>query len=161
MKRIIWMAFAMAFAATAQAKPPTVYVMRHLQRDAGADPSLNAVGQANAARLATWFGHDKPKAIFVTPYKRTHETVAPLAAKLGVAVQDYDPRDVPKLVAAVRAAKGPVLVVGHSNTVPALVHAFGGPEAPELADSDYARMWIVKDSGKSITVVPLSEPQPR
>lgn len=150
----------MAFG-TAHAAPPTIYVMRHLQRDTGADPSLNAVGQGNAARLAEWFSHDKPSAIFVTPYKRTRETVAPLAAKLGVTPQDYNPRDNAKLVEAVRATKGPVLIVGHSNTVPAIVHALGGPEAPELADDDYARIWIVRDGGKSVTIVPLSEKQPR
>ncbi len=161
MKLLIAMiGLAIAFG-TAHAAPQTIYVMRHLQRDAGADPSLNAVGQANAARLAGWFGHDRPVAIFVTPYKRTRETVAPLAAKRGLVPRDYNPRDNAGLVAAVRAAKGPVLIVGHSNTVPAIVHALGGPEAPELADDDYARIWIVKDSGKTVTVVPLSEKQPR
>lgn len=157
---IAMIGLAVAFG-TAHAAPPTIYVMRHLQRDAGADPSLNAVGQANAERLAKWFRRDRPKAVFVTPYKRTRETVAPLAAKLGVTPQDYDPRDTAKLVETVNAAKGPVLIVGHSNTVPAIVHALGGPEAPELADDDYARIWIVKDGGKSVRVVRLSEPQPR
>lgn len=151
----------MLMSGTALARPATIYVMRHLQRDAGADPSLNAVGKANAERLAGWFGRDKPQAIFVTPYKRTRETVAPLAAKLGVTPQDYDPRDNAGLVEAVRAAKGPVLIVGHSNTVPAIVHALGGPDAPELADDDYARIWIVKDGGKAVTIAPLAGKQPR
>ena len=97
----------------------------------------------------------------MTPYKRAHETAAPLAAKLGVTPREYDPRDTAGLVAAVEAVKGPVLIVGHSNTVPAIVHALGGPEAPELADDDYARIWIVRDGGKSVTVVPLSEAQPQ
>jgi broad specificity phosphatase PhoE len=151
----------MLISGTGLARPATIYIMRHLQRDAGADPSLNATGQANAARLAGWFGRDKPKAIFVTPYKRTRETVAALAARLGVTPREYDPRDTAKLVEAVRAEKGSVLIVGHSNTVPAIAHALGGAEAPELADDDYGRIWIVKEGGKSVTVVPLSEPQPR
>ena len=145
----------MLLAGTAMAQSQTIYVMRHLQRDVGEDPSLNAIGKANAERLAAWFGHDRPKAIFVTPYKRTRETVAPLSAKLGVTPQDYNPRDNARLVEAVRAAKGPVLIVGHSNTVPAIVHALGGPDAPGLSDDDYGRIWIVKDGGKSVTVVPL------
>ena len=145
----------MLMSGTAMARPATIYVMRHLQRDLGTDPSLNALGRANAARLAEWFRHDRPVAIFVTPYKRTRETVAPLAAKLRLTPRDYDPRDMAALIAAVQAEKGPVLVVGHSNTVSAIVHALGGPEAPELADDDYARIWIVKDGRKSVTVVPL------
>lgn len=161
MKILAALGALMLLSGAATARPAIVYVMRHLQRDAGADPSLNASGQANAARLAAWFGHDRPVAIFVSPYKRARETVGPLAAKLGVAPREYDPRDTANLVADVRAEKGPVLIVGHSNTVPAIVHALGGPEAPELADDDYARIWIVKRGGKSVTVVPLSEKQPR
>lgn len=160
-KTLVALGALMLISGTALARPATIYIMRHLQRDVGDDPGLNAAGQAYAERLAEWFMHDRPKAIFVTPYKRTRETVAPLAAKLGLTPRDYNPRDNAGLVAAVRAAKGPVLIVGHSNTVPVIVHALGGPEAPELADDDYARIWIVKDGGKSVTVVPLGEPQPR
>lgn len=151
------MSLVIAFG-TAHAAPQAIYVIRHLQRDAGTDPSLSAVGQANAERLAGWFTHDRPAAIFVTPYKRARETAAPLAAKLGIAPADYDPRQPEKLIAAVQAQKGPVLIVGHSNTVPAIVHALGGPAAPELSESDYGRIWIVHDG--SVQVVSLDAPQP-
>lgn len=159
MKILAALGTLMLMSGTAVAGPATIYIMRHLQRDAGADPSLSAIGQANAKRLAEWFVHDRPVAIFVTPYKRTRETVAPLAAKLGITPADYDPRQPERLIEAVRAQKGPVLIVGHSNTVPAIVHALGGPEAPELSESDYARIWIVRDG--TVRIVNLDTPQPR
>jgi phosphohistidine phosphatase SixA len=144
-------------AGAAQAGP--VYVMRHLERDVGADPGLNATGAANAKRLAEWFRHAPPAAIYVTPYRRARETVAPLAAKLGLTPIEYDPRQQDELIEAVRAVNGSVLIVGHSNTVPAIVHALGGPVAEDLPDSDYGRIWIVRDG--SVRVAPLAEAQPR
>ena len=151
-----------ALAALVACTPATaadVYVMRHLERDPGADPGLNAVGAANAQRLAAWFNRKKPTAIYVTPYRRARETVGPLAKRLGLTPRDYDPRAAEAMLAGVRAAKGPVLIVGHSNTVPKIVEALGGPAGPDLPDSNYGRIWIVRD-GK-VTVVELAEPQPR
>jgi phosphohistidine phosphatase SixA len=56
------------------------------------------------------------------------------------------------VAAAVRAA-GPdavVLVVGHSNTVPKIVEALGGPPRPDLCDTQYATMTIVRLDGPGI-----------
>ena len=158
--RLAVLGVAALLAGAAQAKPATIYVMRHLERDAGNDPGLNATGAAHAEQLAAWFRRDKPKAIFVTPYRRARETVAPLAAKLGISPTDYDPQQQDKLIEAARAVKGPVLIVGHSNTVPKIVQALGGPESPDLPDSDYGRIWIVSP-GKPVRIVALAEPQPR
>ena len=144
-------------AGIAQAAP--VYVMRHLERDAGKDPSLNATGAKHAEELARWFRRDRPKAIFVTPFKRAQETAAPLARRLRITPVTYDPAKPEAMLAQVKASKGPVLIVGHSNTVPKIVEALGGPAGPDLADTDYGRVWIIRD-GK-VTVTELSKPQPR
>lgn len=135
-----------AFVATpAVALPRAIYVMRHLEREVGPDPDLNARGAANAAQLASWFERDPPRIIYVTPFKRTQQTAAPLAARLGIAPISYDPKVPESMLAAVRAARHPVLIVGHSNTVPKLVEALGGPKASgDLADSDYGRIWVFR-----------------
>jgi broad specificity phosphatase PhoE len=51
---------------------------------------------------------------------------------------------------AARAAgpDGVVLVVGHSNTVPAIVGALGGPTLPDLCDTQYATMFVVTLHGE-------------
>lgn len=153
--------FALAVAATAPAQAATVYVMRHLERDAGKDPSLNAIGAEHAERLATWFRRDRPATIYVTGFRRAQETAAPLARRLGVTPIPYDPAKPDAMIASAKAAKGAVLIVGHSNTVPAIVHALGGPEASaDLADDDYGRIWIVAPGGK-VRVATLGEKQPR
>ncbi|MCU0622275.1 MAG: hypothetical protein MUF53_00260 [Gemmatimonadaceae bacterium] len=56
------------------------------------------------------------------------------------------------MAAAVRAA-GPdavVLVVGHSNTVPKIVEALGGPPRPDLCDQQYATMTVVRLEGAAV-----------
>jgi hypothetical protein len=35
-------------------------------------------------------------------------------------------------------------VVGHSNTVPAIVTALGGPRLPDLCDASYATLFTVR-----------------
>lgn len=123
------------------------YVMRHLQKAEGPDPALSTEGARNAGRLAAWFGKDRPSAIYVSTTKRARETAAPLAARLGLTMKDYDPRDTPGLVARVKAETGNVLVVGHSNTVPEIVAALGGPRPADLADTDFGDIFRVRQDG--------------
>jgi len=36
-----------------------------------------------------------------------------------------------------------VLVVGHSNTIPAIIAALGGPRMPDLCDPEYAGLYVL------------------
>ena len=151
----LWALAALASCATAalaqpRAAAPDVYVMRHLNTPAGqADPELLPEGQRAAEALATWFGSAPPIAIYVTNYRRTRATVAPLAARLHLTPIVYDPADTPGLVARVRAEHGPVLVVGHSNTVPTIVAALGGMPPAPLAHEAFGDIWLVHADGRT------------
>jgi broad specificity phosphatase PhoE len=123
------------------------YVMRHLQKAEGQDPALSAEGAGNAARLASWFGKDRPKAIYVSTTRRARETAAPVAARLGISVKEYDPRDTAGLVARAKGEAGTVLIVGHSNTVPEIVAQLGGARPADLAETDYADIFRVRRDG--------------
>jgi hypothetical protein len=37
-----------------------------------------------------------------------------------------------------------ILVVGHSNTVPAIIAALGGPRMPDLCDASYANLYVLR-----------------
>jgi broad specificity phosphatase PhoE len=133
-----------ACATTAREAPrPDYYVMRHLQKEAGQDPGLTAEGRANAERLAGLLRGDPPTAIYVSNTRRAHETAAPLAAKLGLAVKEYPAADLDGLVARVRAEPGAVLIVGHSNTVPEIVARLGGARPAPIADDRFGDVWHV------------------
>lgn len=141
--------FALAGCATAapEPAPPSWYVVRHLQKSDGQDPGLSAEGARNAERLASRFDDDRPAAIYVSTTRRARETAAPLAARLGLTMKEYDPRDTPGLIARVRAETGTVLIVGHSNTVPEIVARLGGTRPADLAETDYGDIFRVRRDG--------------
>lgn len=155
-----WLFAALALAAIGLPVPApaaTVYVIRHLERaPADADPSLSAKGAARAEQLADVLAQAGIKAIFATATRRAQETGAPLAKRLGLAVTPYDPRDVDALAAAVAAANGSVLIVGHSNTVASLVATFGGAKPTELTEQDYGTLFVVHSGMPTVNRIDLN-----
>ena len=126
---------------------PAIYVMRHLQKAEGQDPALSETGQRCAVRLSELMADRGIGAIYASTTRRARETAAPLAARLGLAASDYDPRDTPALVARVRAETASVLIVGHSNTVPDIVAGLGGARPANLSDESYGDVWRVARDG--------------
>ena len=143
---------ALAACATATAPPaPAIYVVRHLNTPAGErDPDLLPEGRRNADLLAAWFGPVRPRAIYVSDFRRTRQTAAPLAARLGLEPLVYDPADTPGLIARVRAGPLPALIVGHSNTVPDIVAALGGSRPAPLVHEDFGDIWRVDADGTTV-----------
>ena len=135
-------------------RSPDVYVMRHLQAETGQDPGLTAEGQRQAGLLANWFqGRKPPRAIYVSTFRRSRDTAAPLAAKLAIEPKVYDPSNSEALAASVLGERGPVLVVGHSNTVPEIVERLGGARPAPIAHHEYGDIWLV--SGRPRTAQKL------
>ena len=134
-------------ASTPEPEPtPNYFVMRHLQKAPGPDPALSEEGERAAQRLAAFLNGRRISAIFVSATRRARETAAPLAARLGLTPREYDPADTPALVARVREERGPVLVVGHSNTVPDIVEQLGGARPEPIADDRYGDVWHIRGS---------------
>ena len=96
------------------------------------------------AALATMLADAGVQAIFSTEYRRTRDTVAPLSSKIGVAVTAHPARDTAGLVATLKSAHADriVLIAGHSNTLPEIIKALGGP-AVTIADSDYGDLFVL------------------
>ncbi|UVI39475.1 SixA phosphatase family protein [Qipengyuania spongiae] len=125
-----------------------IHVVRHLQKAAGEDPALTSEGGVAAIRLADLLADKGVVAIFATPTRRTMETGAPLANRLGIMITPYDPRDPDALVSAISSLQGSVLVIGHSNTVPDLVERLGGRQVPELTEQDYGTLFTIDEAGQ-------------
>jgi broad specificity phosphatase PhoE len=137
------LAAALLAPACALAEPSAIYIVRHAEKGTeGKDPDLTAEGQVRARNIATLLQKAGVTHVFSTPTARTRETAQPLAERAGIKVEDYDPRAPQALVDRVRSLDGAVLVVGHSNTVPALVRLFGGEEADkEISETEYNRLY--------------------
>ena len=134
---------ALALVATPAWAAEPVYIIRHLEKAEGKDPALTPQGAARAEQLADRLAGKGIKAVFATATKRAQQTAAPLAGRLGIPVTSYKPDDVQALVKAVTAVGGPVLIVGHSNTVPDLVAAFGGARPAPLSEESYGTIFVV------------------
>lgn len=81
--------------------------------------------------------------IIVTEYKRTQQTAAPLAARVRLKPTVIPAADTDGLVKAIRARKsGVVLVIGHSNTLPAIIAGLGGPTVT-ISDPDYDNLFVL------------------
>ena len=138
-------------ASTAAAQG-TVFLVRHAERadDAnsgpkmtGTDPDLSGQGILRAQALARTLKDAKITAIYTTEFKRTRQTAAPLATALGVQVTEVSSKDLPGLFQKVRTAPGNVLVVGHSNTVPAVIKELGVAEPVSIAETEYDNLFVV------------------
>jgi len=148
-----WSAFliVVSLAATAAAQQ-TVFVVRHAERadtaagaapTMAADPELSDAGRARADSLAAALEDAEVVAIFATEFKRTQATAAPLAKALGLQVTTISSKEPAKLIQAVKSAGGNVLVVGHSNTVPAIVKDLGVAAPITVGDAEYDNLFVV------------------
>ena len=127
------------------AEPLVVFFVRHAEKvDASADPELSSEGAERAADLAAALRDAGIERIHSSDYIRTRDTAAPVAERLGLEVELYDPRDLPALAALLREAGGRHLVVGHSNTTPAAVELLGGEPGAEIVEAtEYDRLYVV------------------
>lgn len=156
MRRFHFAAMLAVLALTAPGVAQT-YVTRHADTPAGErDPDLTPTGVARAEALAHWLRGKRIRAIFVSDYRRTRATAAPLATARRLEPIVYDPADTPALIARVRATRGPVLIVGHSNTVPDIIERLGGARPGPLAHEDFGDVWTVRDGRtQRIRIAPL------
>ena len=153
MKRpVILCLFFGCLIALAQAEPPTIFIVRHAERaDAAigspatmaADPDLSAAGRLRAESLGNALRDVALTAIYVTEYKRTQQTAAPLAKATGVSVTIVPAKETGALIAKLHGSTGNALVIGHSNTLPEIIKALGVSTPVSIADSEYDNLFVV------------------
>lgn len=142
--------------------PSLVLLVRHAEKAAepASDPPLTAAGAERARALAAALSDAGVTAVITTELRRTRDTAAPLAEKLrlkpevvSVRSRDVD-QHVQEVAKAVRQHPGGVvLVVGHSNTVPRIVAALGGPRLTDICDSVYDNLFVLASEAGKIRLV--------
>jgi broad specificity phosphatase PhoE len=146
---------AAAPVQTPAAGTTTVVIVRHAEAvpDSGPDPILSEAGIARATALAGAMKDAGVHAVITTQYQRTVQTGRPVAEAaaiplttlaIGGGASGLDAY-VRQVVLRVRAAQAgrTTLIVGHSNTVPALVKAFSGVDIGDIAHDSYDQMFVV------------------
>jgi len=137
-----------AYFATFSRPVTTVIIVRHAEKNiepTNPDPDLSPAGQARAQELARMFGGAGVNAIYATQYKRTQQTVKPLADRLGLAVTTIDAKKTTELVQQIitKNRGQTVFIAGHNNTAPEIVAALGGGNFPVIPESEFDNMFIV------------------
>jgi broad specificity phosphatase PhoE len=137
-----------AYFVTFRRPVTTVIIIRHAEKvidPNNPDVDLSPAGQARAQEIVRMFGDAGINAIYATQYKRTQQTVKPLADKLGLTPVIINSRNTGDLLAQIKAQRSgqTVFIAGHNNTVPEIIAALGGPQFPVIPESQYDNLYIV------------------
>ena len=136
-----------------EAQPAMIILVRHAERATAPanDPVLTEAGAQRALDLATALAGARVSAVVTTHLQRTQLTARAVLESLGqqpIVVRAGGPLQahVDSVAAAIRRRPvgDVVLVVGHSNTIPALVAALGGPTLPDLCENQYSSLFILE-----------------
>ena len=148
-----------AATAAAQSAVTTVILVRHAEKAAepAADPPLTGAGEARAKALLEAVKDAGVTAIITTDLIRTKATAQPTAAAFGITpevVPARAPNHAQVVADAVKKHAGQtVLVVGHSNTIPAIVAALGAKQPAAICDPEYDNLYVVRMSAEKTGVI--------
>lgn|GEM_PF-279869 len=126
----------------------TVILVRHAEKvldPNNQDPDLTPAGQERAGEIARMFAGAGINAIYATQFKRTQQTVKPLADQTGIPVTTLNANQTEELVnQIVTDHRGQtIFIAGHNNTVPAIVSALAGENYPLIPESEYDNLYVV------------------
>ncbi len=138
--------------------PFQIFFVRHAEKSKNdpRDPDLNEEGRTRAEQLKYHLVEAGITKIYSTEYKRTQQTVAPLAEALGLEVEIYA-TDLASITEDLKSSTdGNILVVGHSNTTPKLISKLLGEETYEkLDESVYNKLFVLIKSDDQFTATTL------
>ncbi len=161
MKYFLFFVLSLSFAAFADS-PRQIFLSRHMEKaTSGQDPALSPCGFAQAQAFAAQLKNTPLPWLMHTPYQRTKQT-AEAFSQQGRQLLSYDPRQLDQLSTELNNKAGNVLVIGHSNTIPALVAKLTGETVAPLTEQDYGRIYILTQQGKQwlLKIEQLPTPTP-
>ncbi|QFU21519.1 histidine phosphatase family protein [Shewanella eurypsychrophilus] len=135
----------------------TIILVRHAEKAPGAtkDPSLSEAGDKRAQALIAKLADQPLSLLLSSPYKRTQETLAPISSARDLEIKVIDTKaglkeHIKASIAAITSHKGNVLIAGHSNTVPLIISALGGPKIKPITEEQYSNIYYLRlyQSGK-------------
>lgn len=138
----------LVFSSNAFGQKKTILLVRHAEKadETSQDPDLSPTGRERAERLRKFIGKYRPGAFYSTDFKRTRETLVPLALKRNKVIQIYDGRQPQQLLDKImKSGVKRFVVSGHSNTIPGLANLIVHKELfKNLPDSEYSVIWLIR-----------------
>ena len=150
---VIYTAIAIGLAWFFESQATTTIIfVRHAEKAAvpAEDPGLSEAGVRRVAELTRQLvdadvvaGVD---AVYATQFRRSQETARPVADALDLPINTYAAEDTELVLETIlEDHKGKIiLVVGHSDTLPALMANLGASKkVPQIAAAEYDNIYIV------------------
>jgi len=127
----------------------TYYLIRHAEKQIvnNPNPELTDEGILRAENWAVIFKDIKFDAVYSTDYLRTIGTAQPTAKSQNLDITLYQPTKM-DMKQFLKDTKGKtILIVGHSNTIPAMVNKLIGDEKyKDIEDNNFGNLYIVEIS---------------
>ena len=140
----------------------TYYLIRHAEKDrsdsSNKDPQLTEQGHKRAQKWSEIFKDIPLDAVYSTNYKRTVQTANPTAKAKQLNITIYDPGKMDMASFKNETSGKQILIVGHSNTIPALANALlGNDKYKMIADNINGNLYIItlSPSEQSATLLHL------
>lgn len=145
-----------------QCYPKSVYLFRHAEKQiikGEKNPELTKDGFARADALAEVLKDVQDGVVYASEFKRTQQTVNPLASvwQTDVNIQTaHDPEG--QIERALSHCKKTVIISGHSNTIPNLIGLFGIVDEITISDDQYGDLFQIqwKDGKPVLTVTQVN-----
>lgn len=142
------------FTASAQEnfsmKKGVIYVVRHAEKASGTDPLLTPSGYARCGDLLRTLNKKKyiPERIYVSQFRRTQLTADSLRIQLNIDtihyIADVSGDGLIKTLTANGHKDERILIVAHSNTIPAILRRLGITNySGEISESEYDNLFTV------------------
>lgn len=150
------------FTSTLRAAPSEIYLLRHAEKltSKDKDPRLSPCGVAQAQAMAKLIPGSL-STIYHSGYQRTRQTAQQIGlTQPGAKIDLYNAADLAHIVTRIQQQDAAVLVVGHSNTTPELVHLLSKLTAPTITEQDYGVVYQLKHSEQGYSLFSFSIKQP-
>lgn len=155
-------AFALFFSqfGFSQNTTTTYYLIRHAEKaDGSANPDLSAIGLNRAENWNSILSEVTFDAIYSTDYKRTLQTATPTAKRSKKEIILYTPKPFDLQKFKKDTSGKTVLIVGHSNTIPALANQLIDKKVfADMEDTTFGNLYIVTVTGTAVSYQLLKLP---
>lgn len=125
-----------------------VLLVRHTEKNISdnRDPKLSPAGIARSQALAKQVSQFELSQLIASDYQRTQLTLAPIAKDKSLTVTIAATKSgltahVNNIVALVNKEPGNSLIAGHSNTLPMIISALGGPTIKKISESTFGELY--------------------
>jgi len=127
-------------------------VIRHAEKEAvGKDPALTAAGRGTAQDWSKMLMGSGVEIVIHTDARRSRETGKIIASALGVEQAEVPMADIAGLfdLLTFDYEEQNVLIIAHTETIPAILSRLGVQEKVEIAANDYKNLFLVISAANS------------